>query len=69
MTDTLEVASRYAIVGTGARHAMFSRALSETYAGATELVGLCDCNPAQLAEAARGGPRAERQRHRHLRGR
>ena len=54
MPDNAEAMHRYAIVGTGARHAMFSRALSETYAGTTALVGLCDCNPVRLAHAALG---------------
>ena len=43
---------KYAIVGTGARHAMFSRAISETYAATAELVGLCDTNPVRLCHAA-----------------
>jgi predicted dehydrogenase len=52
MPDTTQPVTRYAIVGTGARHAMFSRALSETFADTSELVGLCDCNPVRLALAA-----------------
>ena len=52
MPDTAQAAARYAIVGTGARHAMFSRALSETFAATSELAGLCDCNPVRLAVAA-----------------
>lgn len=53
---TATPAVRYAIVGTGARHAMFSRAIAETYAGSAELVGLCDCNPVRLSQAARAVP-------------
>ena len=52
MPDTAGSAARYAIVGTGARHAMFSRALSETFASTSELVALCDCNPVRLSVAA-----------------
>ena len=52
MPDSARPSARYAIVGTGARHAMFSRALSKTFAETTELVALCDCNPVRLAVAA-----------------
>jgi len=52
MPGSSRSADRYVIVGTGARHAMFSRALSETFADRSELVGLCDCNPVRLAHAA-----------------
>jgi predicted dehydrogenase len=43
---------KYAIVGTGARHAMFAGAITHTHANASELVGLCDVNPVRLARAA-----------------
>jgi predicted dehydrogenase len=43
---------KYALVGTGARHAMFRRAITETYGETNELVGLCDINPKRLALAA-----------------
>lgn len=51
--DAPRAMDRYAIVGTGARHAMFAQAISDTFAGSTELVGLCDCNPVRLAHAVR----------------
>jgi predicted dehydrogenase len=44
---------KYAIVGTGARHEMFRRAITETYAATNRLVGLCDSNPLRLALSAR----------------
>ncbi|HHY49170.1 MAG TPA: Gfo/Idh/MocA family oxidoreductase [Alphaproteobacteria bacterium] len=47
---------KYAIVGTGARHAMFRRAVTETYAQSNELVALCDSNPRRLALAAQSIP-------------
>lgn len=47
---------KYAIVGTGARHAMFRRAITETYAGNNVLVGLCDSNAARLSLAAEAVP-------------
>ncbi|MBU1176024.1 MAG: Gfo/Idh/MocA family oxidoreductase [Alphaproteobacteria bacterium] len=43
---------RYALVGTGARHSMFRRAVTETYGAGNELVGLCDINPKRLALSA-----------------
>lgn len=43
---------KYAIVGTGARHSMFRRAITETYASENELVGLCDINPDRLSLSA-----------------
>lgn len=43
---------KYAIVGTGARHAMFRKAVTETHAESNELVALCDVNPARLALSA-----------------
>ena len=43
---------KYALVGTGARHEMFRRAVTETYGQTNELVGLCDINPKRLALAA-----------------
>ncbi|HQZ11561.1 MAG TPA: Gfo/Idh/MocA family oxidoreductase [Devosia sp.] len=47
---------KYAIVGTGARHAMFRSAVTETYAAGNELVGLCDSNSERLALSARSIP-------------
>ncbi len=43
---------KYALVGTGARHEMFRRAITETYGETNELVGLCDINPKRLSLAA-----------------
>jgi predicted dehydrogenase len=40
---------RYAIVGTGARAEMFTRAIAVDYADATELVALADPNPVRVA--------------------
>jgi len=42
----------YAVVGTGARHRMFTLAATETHGGPEALVGLCDSNPVRLARAA-----------------
>ncbi|MCT7376402.1 Gfo/Idh/MocA family protein [Chelativorans salis] len=47
---------KYAIVGTGARHQMFRRAITETYGGQNELVGLCDTNDRRLALSASAIP-------------
>jgi predicted dehydrogenase len=47
---------KYAIVGTGGRHAMFRRAVTETYGQANELVGLCDSNEKRLALSANEVP-------------
>ena len=47
---------KYAIVGTGGRHQMFRRAVTETYAAESELVGLCDVNEARLALSANSVP-------------
>ena len=49
---------RYAIVGVGARHAMFRQAVTETYAATSELVGLCDSNGTRLALSANAVPQA-----------
>lgn len=46
----------FAIVGTGARHQMFRRAITETYGTSSELVGLCDSNPHRLALSAEAVP-------------
>lgn len=46
----------YALVGTGARSAMFRRAVTETFGGASDLVGLCDSNPIRLTRAAEQVP-------------
>ncbi|MGL1921904.1 MAG: Gfo/Idh/MocA family oxidoreductase [Hyphomicrobiales bacterium] len=43
---------KYAIVGTGARHSMYRRTMTETYAEENELVGLCDNNEKRLALSA-----------------
>lgn len=42
----------YALVGTGARHSMFSRAVTETFGEPADLLGLCDTNPVRLARGA-----------------
>lgn len=42
----------YALVGTGARHSMFTRAVTETYGKDGDLVGLCDVNPIRLMNSA-----------------
>ncbi len=47
---------KYAIVGTGSRHAMFRRAVTETYGESNELVGLCDVNDTRLALSASSIP-------------
>ncbi len=43
---------KYAIVGTGGRHQMFRRAITETHAESNELVALCDINDKRLALSA-----------------
>ena len=43
---------KYAIVGTGARHAMFRKAITQTHAASNELVALCDINAERLALSA-----------------
>jgi predicted dehydrogenase len=43
---------KYAIVGTGSRHAMFRRAVTDTYAASNELVALCDVNNTRLKLSA-----------------
>lgn len=43
---------KYVIVGTGARHHMFRKAISETYREQNDLVGICDNNPQRLALSA-----------------
>jgi predicted dehydrogenase len=43
------VKTRYAIVGTGSRAAMFVRALTAEHAGTSELVALADPNPVRIA--------------------
>ena len=42
----------YALVGTGARHTMFTTAVTETFGAPTDLVGLCDTNPVRLMRSA-----------------
>jgi predicted dehydrogenase len=39
---------RYAIVGTGARAAMYADAIATTYGGTAELVGLCDLSQTRM---------------------
>lgn len=43
---------KYAIVGTGSRHAMYREALTETFAADNELVALCDINVGRLSLSA-----------------
>lgn len=43
---------KYAIVGTGSRHAMFRRAITQTHPNDNELVALCDSNPVRLGVSA-----------------
>ena len=43
---------RYAQVGLGGRSAMFTQAITKSYAESCELVGLCDSNPGRLRLAA-----------------
>ncbi len=40
--------TRYALVGTGGRSAMFSKAVLKTFAATSELVALCDINPLRM---------------------
>ena len=47
---------KYAIVGTGGRHAMFRRAVTQTYSESNELVALCDVNERRLALSASAIP-------------
>lgn len=42
---------RYAIVGTGARHTMYSEAITKRFRNSAKLVGLCDVNPGRLDHA------------------
>ncbi|HUB71169.1 MAG TPA: Gfo/Idh/MocA family oxidoreductase [Acidimicrobiales bacterium] len=49
----MNVRRRYALVGTGARSQMYTRALATTYRHRAQLVGLCDVNPVRLEHAAR----------------
>ncbi|MBL4806531.1 MAG: Gfo/Idh/MocA family oxidoreductase [Rhodobacteraceae bacterium] len=43
---------KYTIVGTGARHHMFRKAITETYGDTSELLGICDNNAKRLALSA-----------------
>lgn len=43
---------KYAIVGAGARHGMFRRAITETHTENNDLVALCDVNERRLALSA-----------------
>lgn len=45
--------TRYAIVGTGSRHAMYHGAILGDYAPHAELVGLCDLNPGRVEVSRR----------------
>ena len=47
---------KYAIVGTGSRHKMYHRAVTQTHADVNELVGLCDVNETRLALSASNVP-------------
>lgn len=47
---------KYAIVGTGSRHAMFRRAITETHPEGNALVALCDSNAVRLGLSARSVP-------------
>jgi predicted dehydrogenase len=42
---------KYAIVGLGSRSRMYTKAITETYPGTNQLVGLCDTNPGRLDTA------------------
>lgn len=44
---------RFAIVGTGSRSQMYTKAITQTYRERNELVALCDINPGRLALATR----------------
>ncbi len=43
--------TRYAIVGTGGRYAMFMGAIARDYSGTAEVCGLCDINPHRVEVA------------------
>lgn len=43
---------KYAIVGTGGRHAMFRTAITQTHTNGNDLVALCDVNEKRLALSA-----------------
>jgi len=47
---------KYAIVGAGARHQMFRRAITETHAAGNALVALCDVNASRLALSVQQAP-------------
>ncbi len=44
---------KYAIIGTGSRHRMYRKALTEDYGSSNEIVALCDSNPGRLALSAK----------------
>ncbi|NDV00184.1 Gfo/Idh/MocA family protein [Pseudoroseicyclus tamaricis] len=46
----------YALVGTGARHKMFTRAVTETFGTPSDLLGLCDSNTVRLTRSAASVP-------------
>ncbi len=48
---------RYAIVGLGARHALYQDAIETTHAGHAELVAVCDSNPGRIELARRRSSR------------
>ena len=47
---------KYAIVGTGGRHQMYRRAVTETHAKGNALVALCDVNDKRLALSVSEAP-------------
>jgi predicted dehydrogenase len=59
LAETASGRRRYAIVGTGGRHAMYRTALVDTHREHGELVAMCDINPGRLnlsiARAAEAG--------------
>jgi predicted dehydrogenase len=48
--------SKFAIVGTGGRHQMYRRAITETHPDGNRLVALCDTNEKRLALSVREAP-------------
>lgn len=48
--------AKYAIVGTGGRHQMYRRAVTETHRQGNELVALCDSNEKRLALSVSEAP-------------
>ena len=63
--DKTAAKKRYAVVGVGSRAYLYLDAIQTTYAGSSELVGVCDINAGRLelarahaADAGRAEPRA-----------